>query len=234
MDIKALRTPTHTALELATARASTQLRAPRLVHSAVKSERVLEPVARTEIWRSYHAGAIREGHAEPERFADAAVRSHEVAMRKKSERAKVQFLTDAPKPVAEAGTRPKAGAKAGAAKCQAKTLEGRQCGFAATCGCFCKKHAPKEPLRSAFKLIKDRRRFTTVRLKGFLNVKPSRVTEVVGKPNGPADDKIDMEWMIVFDDGTPATLFYSHDDPSLHVCGEDIEVIGRIRQLLSL
>ena len=28
----------------------------------------------------------------------------------------------------------------GAAKCNARTLEGRQCPFSATCGLFCKKH----------------------------------------------------------------------------------------------
>ena len=28
-------------------------------------------------------------------------------------------------------------------RCQAKTMEGRQCGFKATCGNFCKKHAIK-------------------------------------------------------------------------------------------
>jgi hypothetical protein len=28
-------------------------------------------------------------------------------------------------------------------RCRAKTLEGRQCGFKATCGEFCKKHAIK-------------------------------------------------------------------------------------------
>jgi hypothetical protein len=27
-------------------------------------------------------------------------------------------------------------------RCKAKTLEGKQCGFKATCGAFCKKHSP--------------------------------------------------------------------------------------------
>jgi hypothetical protein len=238
MDLKALRTPTFSALELATARASTQARAPRLVHSAVKPARVLEPVARSEIWKQYHAGAIRDGHPEPERFADAAVRERTQTLLKKEKRAKVAFLSDPPKPpttaAIEAGAKLSARNKAPAAKCQAKTLEGRQCGFAATCGPFCKKHAPKEPPRASFQLVTDMRRFVNTRLKGYVNAKPSVVTKVLGKPNGVTDDKIEMEWLMVFADGTPVTLFYSRDDPSLHVCGEDVGVIGRIRQLLAL
>jgi hypothetical protein len=238
MDLKALRAPTFTALELATARASTQARAPRLVHSAARPERVLEPVARSEIWEQYHAGAIRDGHPEPERFADAAVRERTQTLLKKEKRAKVAFLSDPPKPptaaAIEAGSKPSARNKAPATKCQAKTLEGRQCGFAATCGPFCKKHAPKEPPRPPFQLVTDARRFTNARLKGFVNAKPSVVTKVLGPPNGLPNDLIEAEWKLVFADGTPATLFYSRSDPSLHVCGEDVGVIGRVRQLLAL
>jgi hypothetical protein len=89
-------------------------------------------------------------------------------------------------------------------------------------------------MRPSFQLTTDSRRFTTVRLKGYVNAKPALVTKILGKPNGSADAKIEMEWMLVFADGTPATLFYSRDDPSLHVCGEGVEVISRIRQLLAL
>ena len=236
MDLKALRAPTHSAAELALARASTQARAPRLVQAVTKLERVTKPVARSEIWNQYYTGAVRDNHPEPERFADAAVRSREIAIQKKAKRAKVQVLSETPRPLApEPGSvRTKPSAKAAGAKCQAKTLEGRQCGFAATCGQFCKKHAPKEPPRASFQLVTDMRRFVNTRLKGYVNAKPSVVTKVLGKPNGVTDDKIEMEWLMVFADGTPATLFYSRDDPSLHVCGEDVGVIGRIRQLLAL
>ena len=236
MDLKALRAPTHSAAELALARASTQARAPRLVQAATKGERVLEPVSRCEVWRSYHAGALRDNHPDPERFADAAVRSREIAMRQKAERAKVQVLSETPRPLApEPGSvRTKPSAKAAGAKCQAKTLEGRQCGFAATCGQFCKKHAPKEPPRPCFNMVADRRRFAQCRLKGYVNAKPSLVAKVLGNPNGLADDKIEKEWLLVFADATPATVFYARDDPSLHVCGESVEVIGRVRQLLAL
>ena len=237
MDLKAFRTPTHTALELAAARASTQARTPRLVHSAVKSARVLEPVARSEIWKQYHAGAIRDGHPEPERFADAAVRERTQTLLKKEKRSKVAFLSDPPKPptaAMEASGKPSARTKTAGAKCQAKTLEGRQCGFAATCGPFCKKHAPKEPPRPPFQLVTDARRFTNARLKGFVNAKPSVVNKVLGPPNGLPNDLIESEWKLVFSDGTPATLFYTRTDPSLHVCGEDVGIIGRVRQLLAL
>lgn len=235
MDLKALRTPTHSAHELALARASTQARVPRLVQSATKPERVIEPVARTEIWRQYHAGAVRDGHPEPERFADAAVRSREIAMRKKSERAHIRVLSAAPKPppAEAAAARPKA-AKGAGPKCQARTLEGRQCGFSATCGQFCKKHAPKEPAREAFHLVTDRRRFASCRLKGYLNASPALVTRVLGSPNGTSDETVEKEWMLVFADATPVTVFYSRDDAALHVCGEGVEVVGRIRQLLAL
>ena len=237
MDLKAFRTPTHTALELAAARAGTQARTPRLVHSAVKAARVLEPVARSEIWKQYHAGAIRDGHPEPERFADAAVRERTQTLLKKEKRSKVAFLSDPPKPptaAMEASGKPSARTKTAGAKCQAKTLEGRQCGFAATCGPFCKKHAPKEPLGPAFQLVTDARRFTNARLKGFVNAKPSVVNKVLGPPNGLPNDLIESEWKLVFSDGTPATLFYTRTDPSLHVCGEDVGIIGRVRQLLAL
>jgi hypothetical protein len=226
MDMKALRAPTHTALEFAAARAGTQSRVPRVAPSA--APRVLEPVIRTEAWRRLYEGAVRDKLPEPERFADAAVRSREIALLKKQTRSKTLVLTEAPKAHTSAV---EASSKS---KCQAKTLEGRQCGFSATCGCFCKKHAPKEPMRPSFQLTTDSRRFTTVRLKGYVNAKPALVTKILGKPNGSADAKIEMEWMLVFADGTPATLFYSRDDPSLHVCGEGVEVISRIRQLLAL
>jgi len=236
MDLKALRAPTHTAAELAMARASTQARVPAPTQAGTKSARVPYPLGRSEAWQQYHAGAIRDGHPEPERFADAAMRSREVALRKKEERAKVRVLSEAPRPLApEPGAvRTKPSAKSTGAKCQAKTLEGRQCGFAATCGQFCKKHAPKEAPRPPFQLVTDMRRFANTRLKGYVNAKPSLVTKVLGKPNGVADEKIEMEWLMVFSDGTPATLFYSRDDPSLHVCGEDVGIIGRVRQLLAL
>ena len=233
MDLKSFCTPTHTALELAAARASTQARVPRVVQTVTKGERVLEPVARSDLWHHYHYSAVIDGHPNPEKFADSAVRSREIALRRKAERAKAVMLTEVPKltPSDASCAKPKA---SGGPKCQAKTLEGRQCGFAATCGHFCKKHAPKAPVRPAFQLVTEPRRFTGVRLKGYLNAKPSLVEGVLGKPNGATDEMVMKEWKLVFSDGTPAAVFYSHTDPSLHVCGENSEVLSRVRQLLAL
>jgi hypothetical protein len=236
MDIKSLCTPTFTATELALARASTQARTPRLVQAAAKATKTIEPVARTELWRDFYAGALRDGHHDPEKFADSAVRSREMALKQRSKRHHTVVLKDAPKPPNEAASaaKGKSAPKAHGPRCRALTLEGRQCGFAATCGCFCKKHAPKEPPRPSFRLVGDAGRFTNTRLQGFLNAKPTLVHKVLGKPNGLPNDIIEAEWKLVFDDGVPATLFYSRSDPSLHVCGEDVGVIGRIRQLLAL
>jgi hypothetical protein len=233
MDLKSFCTPTHTALELAAARAGTQARVPRVVQAAPKSERVPEPVARTELWKQFHAGAVRDGHPDPEKFADSAVRSRELALKQRAKRSKAVMLTEVPKstPSDASCAKPKA---SGGPKCQAKTLEGRQCGFAATCGHFCKKHAPKAAPRPAFQLVTEPRRFTGVRLKGYLNAKPSLVEGVLGKPNGTTDEMVTKEWKLVFSDGTPAAVFYSSTDPSLHVCGESVEVLSRVRQLLAL
>jgi hypothetical protein len=89
-----------------------------------------------ELWTRYYTCAIRDKHPEPERFADSAWKSRQTALRKKAERSKVVVLATVIKPEAPL---PSAITKT---KCQARTLEGRQCGFAATCGRFCRKHDP--------------------------------------------------------------------------------------------
>lgn len=144
MDIKSLCTPTFTAHELALARESTLARKQRLVHGPTPA-RTLEPVARTELWETLYARAVQDEHPEPEKFADSAVRAREKALLKQKERASVQLLKDPPKPPPAEGAPARGKARSNGPKCQAKTLEGRQCGFAATCGPFCKKHAPKKP-----------------------------------------------------------------------------------------
>ena len=231
MDLKAFRTPTHTALELAAARAGTQARTPRLVHAASKPERVLEPVARSEIWKQYHAGALRDGHPEPERFADAAVRERTQTLLKKEKRAKVAFLSDPPKPptaAMEASGKPSARTKTAGAKCQAKTLEGRQCGFAATCGPFCKKHAPKEAPRPA---KADPRRFDGSSLKGHLCIPRQLVTARLGPSHCPPNEKVDIEWFLQIDD-VLVSLYYYKDDPRLHVGGHSVDAVAKARSLL--
>jgi hypothetical protein len=201
------------------------------VHAASKPERVLEPVARSEIWKQYHAGALRDGHPEPERFADAAVRERTQTLLKKEKRSKVAFLSDPPKPptaAQEAGSKPSARTKTAGAKCQAKTLEGRQCGFAATCGPFCKKHAPKEAPRPA---KADPRRFDGSSLKGHLCIPRQLVTARLGPSHCPPNEKVDIEWFLQIDD-VLVSLYYYKDDPRLHVGGHSVDAVAKARSLL--
>jgi len=62
----------------------------------------------------------------------------------KAKRAAIVRIDEPPKPHESAHSEKKARAVPSAAnRCQAKTLEGKQCGFKATCGTFCKKHSIK-------------------------------------------------------------------------------------------
>lgn len=54
---------------------------------------------------------------------------------KKRERSMV-VITETPKPIVES--------KYSGNICQATTMKGKKCSFKATCGGFCKKHAPKK------------------------------------------------------------------------------------------
>ena len=228
MDLKSLRTPTFTALELAAARASTQARKPSAVQAAPRPVKAAEPVARTELWRQFHAGAVRDGHPNPEKFADSAVRSREIALKQRSKRHHTVVLQDAPKPPNETASaaKGKSAAKAPGARCRALTLEGRPCGFAATCGSFCKKHAPKEP---SF-LKADPRRFDSSSLKGHLCIPRRRVTALLGASHCPPNEKVDIEWFLQID-GVLVSLYYYKDDPQLHVGGHTVEAVAKARSL---
>lgn len=223
------RTPTFTALEAATARAGTQARAPRLVVSPHKTHRVLEPVARTDLWKTIYAGAIAAKQKDPEKFADSAVRAREASLRAKEGRSKLLVLADPPKPPtasAEVGRhKPKTG---GAPKCQAKTLEGRPCGFAATCGNFCKKHTPKV---LTWRAVKDRATFDGTSLRGYLNAKPAAVKKVFGEP--VRDSTKEMEWLVRFEDDTLACLYFCAGDPALQVAGKSVDAVARVRSALA-
>ena len=64
----------------------------------------------------------------------------------RAKRHSIVRIDDPPKPreAAASNTARKGRVVPGAAfRCQAKTLEGKQCGFKAFAGCFCKKHAIK-------------------------------------------------------------------------------------------
>ena len=72
----------------------------------------------------------------------ARFKAHMLELRAK--RHKVQPYTEKLKPREAMHTEQKKGAPAPAAcRCHAKTMEGKQCGFKATHGDFCKKHAIK-------------------------------------------------------------------------------------------
>lgn len=228
MDVKSLCTPTFTALELAAARAGTQARQPHPVQAAPKPTKTIEPVARTELWRDFHAGAVRDGHPHPEKFADSAVRSRELALLQRSKRHHTVVLKEAPKPPTESEVaKGKSAAKTVGPRCQAKTLEGRQCGFGATCGAFCKRHAPKAP---SF-LKADPRRFDSSSLKGYLCIPRRRVTALLGASHCPPNEKVDIEWFLQID-GVLVSLYYYKDDPQLHVGGHTVEAVAKARSLL--
>ena len=61
----------------------------------------------------------------------------------KAKRHKIVRIDEPPKPHESAHVEKGKRVVPAAARCQAKTLEGKQCGFKATHGHFCKKHAIK-------------------------------------------------------------------------------------------
>lgn len=97
-------------------------------------------------WRLYHSAILR-GFADPEKVADASVRARERALSLKQARPHTQLATHKPnatETVVASKTKKSRAVLNDAFRCKARTLEGRQCAFKATCGSFCKKHAPPE------------------------------------------------------------------------------------------
>jgi hypothetical protein len=93
-----------------------------------------------ELWMKLKSQAEALKHPNPEGFADAALRTREKTLAINDKKHKTKMLADPPK-MTEVGKEPKA--KLEGKICRARTLEGRPCRFKATCGDFCKKHAPK-------------------------------------------------------------------------------------------
>lgn len=97
------------------------------------------------LWQKFYADAVARKHPMPEKLADTLLRSREYALEIEAKRRKVMLTTKAPK--AEETVSVNKGANKAkpvvndALRCKALTLEGRRCGFKATCGDFCKKHA---------------------------------------------------------------------------------------------
>jgi hypothetical protein len=104
------------------------------------------------LWQQFYNDAVARGHPLPEKLADTLLRSREHAQELEAKKHKALVTTEVPKP-SETVAVNKGTAKKGpkpvlhdALRCKALTLEGRRCGFKATCGEFCKKHSVAEKM----------------------------------------------------------------------------------------
>ena len=77
------------------------------------------------------------------KFEASAARFKAHTLELRAKRHTVLPYTEKPKPRELVHAETKRGVPVAENRCRAKTLEGRQCGFKATCGEFCKKHAIK-------------------------------------------------------------------------------------------
>ena len=78
------------------------------------------------------------------KFEASAARFKARTLELRAKRHKVKLCIDPPKPQESMHSEKKKGvAPPACERCKAKTLEGKQCEFKATCGEFCKKHAIK-------------------------------------------------------------------------------------------
>lgn len=183
-----------------------------------------------ELWQKFYADAVARGHSEPERLADTFLRSRERTLELEAKRHKTLTVTAPPKPSEAAASAPAKKGRAAVAeglRCKARTLAGKQCGFKATCGCFCKKHtvgAAPEVGPKWFR-VASRAHMAGVSLRGFLNFDPAVVKRVFGEPSGD-------EWLIRFDDDTFVALFYHPGDPALCVCGHSVAALAKVRAVL--
>jgi len=194
----------------------------------------------SELWQKFYDDAVAARSPWPEKLADTLLRSRERALELQAKRHATQVTLAPPKPqeacAANKGAAPKKGRQAvhEALRCKARTLAGKQCGFKATCGEFCKKHAVEEPDVPMWHKVSDRQRFSSVALRGSLNFAPSAVRRVFGEPNGSSDGEIDMEWLVRFADDTPAALVFRHGAPTvLLVCGDSVAAIAKVREALA-
>jgi hypothetical protein len=104
------------------------------------------------LWQQFYNDAVARGHPLPEKLADTLLRSREHAQELEAKRHGVKEYIGVPKMqetvavnkgTAKKGTKP---VLHDALRCKALTLEGRRCGFKATCGEFCKKHSVAEKM----------------------------------------------------------------------------------------
>jgi len=157
-----------------------------------------------EEWTRYFESAKQDGFVDPEKFADSALRTKELALELESKRHKI--------------LRTNKKVSTGMEICKARTLKGEPCKFKATCGEFCKKHAPMW-------IMLNKKPGGTE--KGFICVEKQVVESVFGKPNG------EKEWNLEID-GTKLSMAYKNEDSSLHIVSITIDSIVKVRKILGL
>ena len=174
--------------------------------------------------------ATTYGHPEPERLAHSTVQYKAALQKCKDKRLKTVLLTGPPIPI------PPPPGKEVKAKvlCAARTLEGRPCGFAATCGSFCKKHAPTPVLKAAkpFKPLADPSRLQGVGLQGTCTAPAAKVCDVFGKPNGPKPEGTIASWQFELAGGAVAEVSFRKGSRDLHISCLDAKAAETVRKLL--
>lgn len=104
------------------------------------------------LWQQFYNDAVARGYPLPEKLADTLLRARERTLELEANRHTTKEYTGVPKMQETAAANKGAAKKAGkpvlndALRCKALTLEGRRCGFKATCGEFCKKHSVAEKM----------------------------------------------------------------------------------------
>jgi hypothetical protein len=194
-----------------------------------------------ELWQKFYNDAVAAKSPWPEKLADTLLRSRERALELQAKRHTTQVTLEPPKPQ-EAAVANKGKAAKGrpvvheALRCKARTLAGKQCGFKATCGEFCKKHAVADAEVPVVKWhrVRDPCVFKGTSLKGYLNFSQAAVKKVFGEPTTTVRDGHTVpQWLVRFEDETLAALYYYHDDPALHVGGASTAAIAKVREALS-
>ena len=101
-----------------------------------------------ELWQKFYNDAVERGHPYPEKLADTLLRSREHALEMEEARRRIIVTTEKPKAQETVAVTKKVArvVPMEGTRCKALTLEGRRCGFKATCGEFCKKHAVTEKM----------------------------------------------------------------------------------------
>lgn len=154
MDLQKLR-PTHSQwrapLDTPAERRAATLQKPQ-TQTAAKALLQAPKGKGNELWQKFYNDAVARGHPMPEKLADTLLRSREHALELEAKRHTIKEYTGVPKMqetvAANKGTTKKVAKPAlhDALRCKALTLEGRRCGFKATCGEFCKKHSVAEKM----------------------------------------------------------------------------------------